>query len=89
VLDGLLTSVKRSTPTATFGDDPQLTEGFRCGEGHAGARLEWGEGDRGLGREAIASILQGQMGQAIDEHLDRMAVLDQADRRNGSFRRHL
>jgi hypothetical protein len=29
------------------------------------------------------------MGQAIDDHLDRMAVLDQADRRNGSYRRHL
>jgi transposase-like protein len=29
------------------------------------------------------------MGQAIDEHLDRMAALDAADRRNGSYRRHL
>ena len=29
------------------------------------------------------------MGQAIDEHLERMAELDQADRRNGSYRRHL
>ena len=51
--------------------------------------LEWGEGYRGLGREAIAAILQGQMAQAIDEHLDRMAVLEEADRRNGSYRRHL
>ena len=51
--------------------------------------LEWGEGYRGLGREAIAGILQDQMAQAIDDHLDRMAVLDQADRRNGSYRRHL
>ena len=49
MLGGLLKSVKRSTPTATVGDDPQLTEGFRCGEGHAGARLGWEEGDRGLG----------------------------------------
>lgn len=30
--------------------------------------LEWGEGYRGLGREAIAAILQGQMAQAVDEH---------------------
>jgi transposase-like protein len=51
--------------------------------------LEWGEGYRGLGRAAIAAILAGQMGHAIDEHLDRMAALDQADRRNGSYRRHL
>jgi hypothetical protein len=43
--------------------------------------LEWGEGYRGLGREAIAAILQGQMAQAIDQHLDRMAAVDEADRR--------
>jgi putative transposase len=51
--------------------------------------LEWGEGYQGLGREAIAAILQGQMAQAIDDHLDRMALLDEADRRNGCYRRHL
>jgi putative transposase len=51
--------------------------------------LDWGEGYRGLGRAAIAAILQGQMAQAIDQHLDRMAALDEADRRNGSYRRHL
>jgi hypothetical protein len=51
--------------------------------------LEWGDGYRGLGGEAIAAILQGQMAQAIDEHLDRMALLDEADRRNSSYRRHL
>jgi transposase-like protein len=51
--------------------------------------LEWGEGYRGLGREAIAAILQGQMAQAIDQHLDGMAATDEADRRNGSYHRHL
>jgi putative transposase len=51
--------------------------------------LEWGEGYRGLGREAIAAVLQRQMAQAIDEHLDRMALLDEADRRNGCYRRRL
>jgi putative transposase len=51
--------------------------------------LEWGEGYRGLGRDAIAAILQSQMARAIDEHLDRMALLDEADRRNGYYRRHL
>ncbi len=49
--------------------------------------LEWGEGYRGLERAAIAAILAGQMGHAIDEHLDRMAAFDQADRRNGCYRR--
>src|SRR5260370_39783836 len=51
--------------------------------------LDWGEGYRGLRRAAIAAILQGQMAQAIDQHLDRMAALDEADRRNGSYPRHL
>jgi putative transposase len=51
--------------------------------------LEWGKGYRGLGRDAIAVILQSQMARAIDEHLDRMALLDEADRRNGYYRRHL
>jgi Transposase, Mutator family len=47
------------------------------------------ESYRALGRDALAGILRGQMGHAIDEHLDRMAALDQADRCNGSYRRHL
>jgi hypothetical protein len=47
-----------------------------------------GEGYRSLGREAIAAILEGQMTQAVDEHLDRMVSLDQADQRNGSYRGH-
>ena len=51
--------------------------------------LEWGESYRSLGRQAIAAIPQGQRVQAIDDHLDRVAALDQADRRNGSYRRHL
>ena len=51
--------------------------------------LEWGESYRPFGRRAIADLLRGQMDQAIDDHLDRMAVLDQADRRNGSYPRHL
>jgi hypothetical protein len=42
--------------------------------------LEWGEGYRGLGRDAIAAILQSQMAQAIDNHLDRLALRDEADR---------
>ena len=50
--------------------------------------LEWGEGYRGFGRDAIAAILQSQMAQAIDDHLDRMTLLDEADRRNGYYRRH-
>src|SRR5579875_3425241 len=66
-----------------------LARAFAVVKGMQAEGLEWGEGYRGLGREAIAAILRGQMDQAIDAHLDRMAALDQADRRNGSYRRHL
>ncbi|MBV8888557.1 MAG: transposase [Alphaproteobacteria bacterium] len=51
--------------------------------------LEWGEGYWPLGRAALASILEGEMARAIDDHLDRMAALDEADRRNGYYSRHL
>lgn len=49
----------------------------------------------GVGRELSAAGPAGDCrgacrpdGHAIDDHLDRMAALDQADRRNGSCRRH-
>ena len=66
-----------------------LPRAFDVVKGMQAQGLEWGEGYRGLGREAIAVILAGQMDRAIDEHLDRMSALDQADRRNGAYRRHL
>ena len=61
-----------------------LPRAFELVKGMQAQGLEWGESYRGLGRQALATILAGQMGLAIDEHLDRMAALDQADRRNGS-----
>jgi transposase-like protein len=66
-----------------------LPRAFELVKGMQAQGLEWGEGYRSLGRDALAAILHGQMSQAIDAHLDRMAALDQADRRNGSYRRHL
>ena len=66
-----------------------LPRAFELVKGMQAQGLEWGEGYRALGRQALARIVRGQMDQAIDEHLDRMAVLDQADRRNGSYPRHL
>lgn len=61
-----------------------LPRAFELVKGMQARGLELGESYRALGRQALASIVQGQMSQAIDEHLERMAVLDQADRRNGS-----
>ena len=66
-----------------------LPRAFEFVKGMQAQGLEWGDGYRSLGREAIAAILQGQMAQAVDQHLDRMAAMDEADRRNGSYRRHL
>lgn len=66
-----------------------LPRAFELVKGMQGQGLEWGEGYRALGRDALAGILQSQMQRAIDDHLDRMAELAQADRRNGSYRRHL
>ena len=51
--------------------------------------LDWGEGYRPLGRQALAEIIEGQMAAAIDRYLDRIEADDTADRRNGYYRRHL
>jgi hypothetical protein len=77
VLGGLLRSAKEEHPNATGCDDPSLPRAFELVKGRRAQGLEWDEGYRGLGRAAIAAVLAGQMGQAIDEHLDRMAALDQ------------
>ncbi len=66
-----------------------LPRAFDLVKGMQAQGLEWGESYRALGRRAIAEILAGQMRGAIDEHLELMAARDQADRRNGSYRRHL
>jgi putative transposase len=51
--------------------------------------VEWGEDYRGAARQALAELLEGRMDQLIDAHLERMAELGQADRRNGSYARWL
>jgi putative transposase len=51
--------------------------------------VEWGEDYRAGARHALAELLEGRMEQLIDERLERMAELGQADRRNGCYRRHL
>ena len=66
-----------------------LPRAFELVKGMQAQGLEWGAGYRSLGRQALAGILREQMGHAIEDHLDRMAALDLADRRNGCYRRHL
>jgi transposase-like protein len=51
--------------------------------------LEWGEGYRPLGREALAEIIEGRMEEAVDAWLDGLEFAEVPDRRNGCYRRHL
>jgi putative transposase len=51
--------------------------------------LEWGEGYRPLGRQALQEIIEEQMAAAVERHLDQLGADDAADRRNGYYRRHL
>lgn len=51
--------------------------------------LDWGEGYRPLGRQALEEIIEDQMAVAVDRYLDQLEADDPADRRNGYYRRHL
>jgi hypothetical protein len=45
--------------------------------------LEWGEGYRPLGRQALAEVIEDQMAMAVDRYLDQLEADDAPDRRNG------
>jgi len=49
----------------------------------------WESDYRVAGREALRSIVEQQMRERVSVYLEEMARLDVADRRNGSFSRHL
>lgn len=51
--------------------------------------LSWGEDYRPLGRTALARLLEERMASEVEHHLARMAERGEADRRNGSYSRHL
>ena len=51
--------------------------------------LEWGEGYRPLGRQALVEIIEGRMAEAVDRWLDTLDGSALRDRRNGSYSRHL
>ena len=66
-----------------------LPAGFRMMKAMQAEGVEWGEDYRLGARDAVAELLRGRMEQLIDEHLERMAELGRADRRNGCYRRGL
>ena len=51
--------------------------------------LDWGEGYRPLGRQALAEIIETEMAAAVDRQLESLEAEDDADRRNGYYRRSL
>src|SRR5918994_1918735 len=66
-----------------------LPAAFRMMKAMQAEDVEWGEDYRVAARDALAELLEGRMDQLIDAHLERMAELGQADRRNGCYRRWL
>jgi putative transposase len=66
-----------------------LPGAFRMMKAMQAAGVEWGEDYRQGARQAVAELLRGRMDQLIDEHLELMAELGQADRRNGCYTRWL
>jgi transposase-like protein len=66
-----------------------LPAAFRMMKAMQAEGVEWGEDYRGAARQALTELLEGRMGQVIDAHLERIAKLGQADRRNGCNRRWL
>ena len=66
-----------------------LPAAFRMMKAMQAEGIEWGEDYRQGARQAVAALLRGRMDQLIDEHLERMAELGRADRRNGCYRRGL
>ena len=50
---------------------------------------QWDSDYRVAGRGAVAQIVEQQMRERVSRHLEEMARLAEADRRNGSFCRHL
>jgi putative transposase len=66
-----------------------LPAAFRMMKAMQAEDVEWGEEYRTAASQALAEILEGRMDQLIDAHLERMAELGEADRRNGCYRRNL
>ena len=50
--------------------------------------LDWGEGYRPLGRQALAEIIETEMAAPVDRHLQGLDAEDGADRRRHHDVRH-
>ena len=66
-----------------------LPVAFEVMKGMQAQGLEWGDGYRPLARAAVIDVLEGRMAETIEDHLAALAARGAADRRNGSYDRHL
>lgn len=66
-----------------------LPRAYRMMEAMQAEGVEWGEDYRHAAADALKAILAGRMDAAIDRHLAEMAARQEADRRNGCYRRRL
>jgi len=66
-----------------------LPRAFQMMEAMRAQGVEWGEDYRLAAADALKAILSGRMDAAIDRHLADIAAREEADRRNGSYSRHL
>ena len=66
-----------------------LPGGLRMRKAMQADGVEGGGDDRQSARQAVAERLRGRIDPLIDEHLERMAALGRADRRNGGDTRWL
>ena len=66
-----------------------LPRAFAMMEAMQAQGVEWSEDYRFAAADALKTILCGRMDAAIDRHLAGMAARQAADRRNGSYTRHL
>lgn len=66
-----------------------LAEAFAMVKAMQADGLEWGEGYRPLGRQALVAIIEGRTAEAVDTWIERLGPEDLPDRRNGHDRRQL
>ena len=66
-----------------------LPEAFEVIKEMQAEGYSWGEDYRPAGRAALARTLEDGMAVSLDRHLREMARRDEADRRNGTYSRHL
>jgi len=50
-----------------------LPRAFEVMKSMSAAGVEWGEGYRAAGRQALREVIEGRMRAAVDQHLEAMA----------------